>query len=100
MCEGHPLQGHCATTPCPPLYRTIKSMTSAPMPILPVVPEPAPVPPQHPPVSREEIAAWLVIAAGFVFVMLEHVVLAFVGGLILYLILDRVAQSLSKRFPA
>jgi predicted PurR-regulated permease PerM len=68
------------------------------MPIVPVVPEPAPVP--HPPVSREEIAAWLVIAAGFVFVMLEHVVLAFVGGLILYLILDRVAQSLSKRFPA
>ena len=71
------------------------------MPLPPALPEPAPAAPQqHPPVSREEIAAWLVIAAGFVFVMVEHVVLAFVGGLILYLILDRVAQSLSKRFPA
>jgi predicted PurR-regulated permease PerM len=68
--------------------------------MLPTLPEPAPVAPRNPRVSREEIAAWLVIAAGFIFVMVEHVVLAFVGGLILYLILDRVAQSLSKRFPA
>jgi len=70
------------------------------MPVAPVLPEPAPEPPPHPRVSPEEIAAWLLVAAGFVFVMLEHVVSAFVGGLVLYLILDRVAHSLSRRFPA
>ena len=75
-------------------------MTSAPMPVAPVLPEPAPEPPPHPRVSSEEIAAWALVAVGFVFVMLEHLVSAFVGGLVLFLILDRVAQSLSKRFPA
>jgi predicted PurR-regulated permease PerM len=70
------------------------------MPVAPVLPEPAPEPPPHPRVSAEEIAAWLLVAAGFVFIMLEHVVSAFVGGLVLYLILDRVAHALSKRFPA
>jgi predicted PurR-regulated permease PerM len=75
-------------------------MTSAPIPVAPVAPEPAPVIPPRPHASREEIAAWLIIAAGLVFVMLEHIVSAFVGGLVLYLILDRVAQALSKRFPA
>ena len=77
-------------------------MTSAPIPVLPVVPEPepAPVPAPRPHASREEIAAWLIVAAALVFVMLEHIVSAFVGGLVLYLILDRVAQALSKRFPA
>src|SRR5205085_5296670 len=75
-------------------------MTSAPLPVAPVVPEPAPVTPPRPQVSREDIGAWLLIAAGVSFVMMEHLVSAFVGGLVLYLILDRVAQALSKRFPA
>jgi len=70
------------------------------MPAAPVVAEPAPLTTRRPQASREEIAAWLLIAAGLAFVMVEHVVSAFVGGLVLYLILDRVAQSLSKRFPA
>ena len=70
------------------------------MPVVPAVPEPLPVPPPRAKTSREEIAAWAIIAAGLVFVMFEHIVSAFVGGLVLYLILDRVAQSLSKRFPA
>src|SRR5205814_3472324 len=82
---------HCAT---------IISMTSAPMPVAPAVPEPALVLPPRAQTSREEIAAWLIIAAGLVFVLFEHIVSAFVGGLVLYLILDRVAQALSKRFPA
>jgi predicted PurR-regulated permease PerM len=69
------------------------------MPVAPALPEPAPVPPPHPRVNSEEIAAWALVAIGFVFVMLEHLVSAFVGGLVLFLILDRVAQSLSKRFP-
>jgi predicted PurR-regulated permease PerM len=59
----------------------------------------APVEAARPDVTREEIAAWLIIAAGVVFVMLEHIVSAVVGGLVLYLILDLVAQALSKRFP-
>ena len=58
------------------------------------------VPPPHPQISREEIAAWLIVAAGVVFVLVWHVVSAFVGGLVLFLILDRVANALSKRFPA
>jgi predicted PurR-regulated permease PerM len=70
------------------------------MPVAPAVPEPAPVLPPRAQTSREEIAAWLIIAAGLVFVLFEHIVLAFVGGLVIYLILDRVAQALSKRFPA
>ena len=70
------------------------------MPVAPALPEPAPVLPPRAQTSREEIAAWLIIAAGLVFVLFEHIVSAFVGGLILYLILDRVAQALSKRFPA
>lgn len=70
------------------------------MPIVPVVAEAAPVPPPRTGTSREEIAAWAIIAAGIAFVLFEHVVSAFVGGLVLYLILDRVAQALSKRFPA
>lgn len=74
-------------------------MSTAPVPVVPAVPEPAPLTPPRARVSREEIAAWLLVAAGFVFVMLEHVVSAFVGGLVLYLILDRLGQALSKRFP-
>jgi len=69
------------------------------MPVAPAAPEPAPVATPRPGVSREEIAAWLLLGAGLAFVLVEHVVSAFVGGLVLYLILDRVAQSLSKRFP-
>jgi len=75
-------------------------MTSAPIPVVPVAPEPVPAVPPRPAVSREEIAAWVIVAAGLTFVLVEHVVSAFVGGLVLYLILDRVAQALSKRFPA
>ena len=74
-------------------------MTSAPISVAPVAPEPASAPPPRPLPSREEIAAWIVVGIGLVFVMVEHVVSAFVGGLVLFLILDRVAQSLSKRFP-
>jgi len=70
------------------------------MPVVPAAPEPAPLPPPRAYVSREEIAAWAIIAAGIAFVLFEHIVSALVGGLVLYLILDRVAQSLSKRFPA
>src|ERR1043165_2370230 len=74
-------------------------MTSAPMPVAPVAPEPPTEAAPRPQPSREEIAAWVIIGVGLVFVMLEHVVSAFVGGLVLFLILDRIAQSLSKRFP-
>ncbi len=69
------------------------------MPVVPAAPEPAAVPAPRPGVSREEIAAWLLLGAGVVFVLVEHVVSAFVSGLVLFLILDRVAHSLSKRFP-
>jgi len=67
------------------------------MPVATVVPDPS-APRRRP--EAVEIAAWLLIAAMLVFVMLEHVVSALVGGLVLYLVLDRVALSLSRRFPS
>jgi predicted PurR-regulated permease PerM len=49
--------------------------------------------------SPEEIAAWLLIGALIIYTLMMHLVPAVVGGLALYLILDRMAQSFSKRIP-
>jgi predicted PurR-regulated permease PerM len=47
--------------------------------------------------SAEEIAAWAIVGAAVLFVLLQHLVSAVVAGLALYLILDRVMQSMSRR---
>ena len=47
--------------------------------------------------SNEEIAAWTIIGLLLAFVLFRHLTAAVVAGLTLYLILDRISHSLSKR---
>jgi len=49
--------------------------------------------------SGEEIAAWLIAGALLLYVLMRHLVPAVVGGLVLYLVLDRLSRSFSKRLP-
>ncbi len=74
-------------------------MTTNPvMPIAPVeTPEPAPIPRPRRRIVPEELAAWAMLAALIVFVIVEHLVSATIVGLTLYLILDRVSQRISRR---
>ncbi|HUJ12302.1 MAG TPA: AI-2E family transporter [Thermoanaerobaculia bacterium] len=58
---------------------------------------PAPEPKQRP--SNAEIAAWILVAALIGYVLVLRLVGAVVGGLALYVILDRLAGSMSKRVP-
>jgi predicted PurR-regulated permease PerM len=75
------------------------------MPTNPLVPVPAAEPPSRPTLAprqrpaNAEIAAWILVGLLLVFVMYFRVVAAVIGGLALYLILDRLAFSLSKRVP-
>jgi predicted PurR-regulated permease PerM len=68
----------------------------------PLVPRPAaepivqPAPPPRPRPSYEEIAAWILIGGLILYVMFSHIVAAAIGGLALYMILDRLASSLSR----
>ena len=55
----------------------------------PVTPRPRP--------SGEEIAAWAIAGALLLYVLMWHLVPAVVGGLVLYLVLDRLSRSFSKR---
>src|SRR5579864_9138812 len=48
---------------------------------------------------NEEIAAWVLVGGLIAFVLVRHVVGAVIGGLLLYLILDLLAQWMSKRIP-
>src|SRR5262249_3587105 len=77
--------------------RTITSMTSAPVPIEPVE-EPVVAAPRPRP-SNEEIAAWTLLGALLLYAMMAHLVSAVVTGLVLFLILDRLARAFSKRMP-
>jgi predicted PurR-regulated permease PerM len=51
------------------------------------------------PPTGEEIAAWIIIGSVMLFIFFRHLVPLVVGGLALYLILDRLESSLSKRMP-
>lgn len=46
-----------------------------------------------------EIAAWVIIGAALMYVLMLHLVALVVGGLALYLILDRLEQSFKRRVP-
>jgi predicted PurR-regulated permease PerM len=48
---------------------------------------------------NEEIAAWFLTGALLLYVLFLHLVPAVVGGLVLYLVLDRLSHSFSKRMP-
>jgi predicted PurR-regulated permease PerM len=49
--------------------------------------------------SNEEFAAWILIGALILYVLYFHLVSALIGGLTLYLILNRLTLSFSKRMP-
>src|SRR5262245_15792429 len=73
-------------------------MTSAPVPVettvepvVEVVEAPRPRP------SNEEIAAWVLLGGLLLYVLMQHLVPAVVTGLVLFLILDRLAAAFSKR---
>jgi predicted PurR-regulated permease PerM len=70
-------------------------MTSSPVPVE-MVEEPV-VAVVRPRPSNVEIAAWILIGALLIYVMMQHLVSAVVTGLVLYLILDRLAGAFSKR---
>ena len=77
-------------------------MSSNPFPVVtPAAPEADEAPPiaSRPRPSNEEIAAWLLCAALLGYVLVWHLVPAVVGGLVLYLVLDRLSQSFSRRMP-
>jgi predicted PurR-regulated permease PerM len=61
-----------------------------------VVPIPVDAP-QRRPVSREEIVAWVLIGAGVLFVLFQHLVSAVIVGLTLYLILEKVSARFHGR---
>ena len=67
----------------------------ASVPVSVVQQAPAPAVRRRP--SNEEIAAWVMLGALIVFVIVEHLVGAAITGLTLYLILDRVSAKLAKR---
>ncbi|MGH9422937.1 MAG: hypothetical protein ACRD3J_23380, partial [Thermoanaerobaculia bacterium] len=76
-------------------------MSTNPFPVAPVDPpaaEEPPITPRSRP-SAEEIAAWIISAALLLFIMMRHLVPGVVGGLVLYLVLDRLSKSFSKRMP-
>ncbi|HEU4889217.1 MAG TPA: AI-2E family transporter [Thermoanaerobaculia bacterium] len=69
-------------------------------PLAPVPLDEAPVEPVEPtPKKRswEELAAYLIVAAGLLFVLMQHLVGALIVGLTLYLVLDRVSARLHGR---
>jgi len=70
------------------------------MPVAAVEEELAPPAAPRPHPGYAEITAWALIGLMLVFVMLEHIVSAVVAGLVLYLVLDRLATALSRRFPS
>jgi predicted PurR-regulated permease PerM len=72
-------------------FPVVTSAEAGPGEVLPAAARPRP--------TNEEIAAWLLVGGLLVYVLLWHLVPAVVGGLVLYLVLDRLSQSFSKRMP-
>jgi len=73
------------------------AMTSSPViaPVEEAVPPAVETLRQRP--SWEEITAWCVIAAALLFVLFRHLVGGLVGGLALFLILDRLSERFQRR---
>jgi predicted PurR-regulated permease PerM len=69
-------------------------------PLTPVPLDEAPAPASPTPGSRmewEEVAAYAIVGALLVFVLVQHLVAGFIVGLALYLILDRVSERFQGR---
>jgi predicted PurR-regulated permease PerM len=72
---------------------TSNPLTPVPLDQAPLEP-PAPAPAKR---SWEELAAYLIVGAALLFVLLQHLVGAFIVGLTLYLVLDRVSARFQGR---
>lgn len=53
--------------------------------------------PAAPPLTRAELAAWLIIALGFLLIFMRHLVPGVVAGLLFFLLLDRTTRVLMRR---
>jgi predicted PurR-regulated permease PerM len=62
-----------------------------------LVPLPEPPLPQRKRLSWEELAAYIILGAGLLFVLMQHLVAAVIAGLTLYLFLDRVSERFQGR---
>ena len=71
-------------------------MTTSPLAPI-AIDDGAPTPEPRKRIPWEEIAAYAVIAAGVLFVLMQHLVSALIVGLTLYLILDRVSARFHGR---
>lgn len=56
-------------------------------------------PPRLAPPSWEEVTAWVMVGGGLLYILFLHLVPLAVAALALYLILDRLESSFSKRMP-
>ena len=74
-------------------------MTTNPLVPVPVAAAPETVPRRRARTSNEEIASWLLMGTGVLLVLRAHLVAPLIGGLILYLILDRLALWFSRHMP-
>jgi predicted PurR-regulated permease PerM len=77
-------------------------MSTNPFHVEPLPPAEADVAPPAAPrvrLSGEEIAAWVIFGGLFFYVLMWHLVPGVVGGLVLYLLLDRISQLFAKRMP-
>src|ERR1700749_2969368 len=77
-------------------------MSTNPFPVAPPpaveIDDPPPAATRRRP-SAEEIAAWIIFGALLLYILMRHLVPGVVGGLVLYLLLDRLSRSFSKRMP-
>src|SRR3954451_20327666 len=77
-------------------------MSTNPFPVAPLPAsetDDAPPAAPRPRPSNEEIAAWLIFAGLLLYILMRHLVPGVVGGLVLYLLLDRLSRSFSKWMP-
>jgi predicted PurR-regulated permease PerM len=61
------------------------------------VPVPKAEPPIRKPLSWEELASYAILGGGLLFVLMQHLTAAFIAGLMLYLVLDRVSERFQGR---
>jgi predicted PurR-regulated permease PerM len=71
-------------------------MSTNPLVPLPL-PEPAIEPTPRPRKSWEELAAYAILGAAMLFVLMQHLTAALIAGLTLYLVLDRVSERFQGR---
>jgi predicted PurR-regulated permease PerM len=69
----------------------------APVPLVESAPEPPTDTPVRKPLSWEELASYVILAAALLFVLMQHLTAAVIVGLMLYLVLDRVSERFQGR---